>query len=67
MLNRLINGHTGFAWGVRATAFLNLGLLAVANSVMTTRLPSAKQRGPGPKPDLKVILTDWSYVIFLLG
>ncbi|EPS97880.1 hypothetical protein FOMPIDRAFT_1018031 [Fomitopsis schrenkii] len=67
MLNRLINGHTGFAWGVRATAFLNLGLLAVANSVMTTRLPSAKQRGPGPKLDMKAILTDWPYLVFLLG
>lgn len=67
MLNKLINGHTGFAWGVRATAFLNLGLLAIANSVMTTRLPSAKQRGPGPKLDMKAILTDWPYLVFLLG
>ncbi|KAI0728962.1 major facilitator superfamily domain-containing protein [Fomitopsis betulina] len=67
MLNRLINDHTGFAWGVRATAFLDLGLLAIANSVMTTRSPSAKQRGPGPKLDMKAILTDWPYLVFLLG
>ncbi|KAH9918100.1 major facilitator superfamily domain-containing protein [Fomitopsis serialis] len=55
MLNKLVNGSAGFAWGVRATAFLTLGLLAIANAVMTTRLPSARKRGPGPKPDMKAI------------
>ncbi|TBU58564.1 MFS general substrate transporter [Dichomitus squalens] len=38
MLNQLFNdGHAGFAWGVRASAFLSLGLLAIANATMTTR------------------------------
>ncbi|OBZ76524.1 hypothetical protein A0H81_03493 [Grifola frondosa] len=31
MLNKLINGRVGFAWGVRAAAFLTLGLLIIAN------------------------------------
>ncbi|KAH9926041.1 uncharacterized protein B0H18DRAFT_954918 [Fomitopsis serialis] len=67
MLNKLVNGSAGFAWGVRATAFLTLGLLAIANAVMTTRLPSARKRGPGPKPDMKAIMTDGPYWLFAFG
>ncbi|KAH9919143.1 major facilitator superfamily domain-containing protein, partial [Fomitopsis serialis] len=46
MLNHLFNGSTGFHWGVRASAFLTLGLLVLAQFVMRTRLPSAKDRPP---------------------
>ncbi|CCM04654.1 uncharacterized protein FIBRA_06838 [Fibroporia radiculosa] len=66
MLNRLIYSKVGFAWGVRATAFLTLGLLIIANCTITTRLPSAKNRPPGPKPDIKAILSDMPYVLVLV-
>ncbi|KZT63237.1 MFS general substrate transporter [Daedalea quercina L-15889] len=67
MLNRLVHGSAGFGWGVRATAFLTLGLLVIANAVMTTRLPSAKQRGPGPRPNIKSIMTDGPYLLLVFG
>lgn len=67
MLNHLFNGSVGFAWGVRAMAFLNMGLLSVANCVMRTRLPSAKERPPGPKPDVVSILLDWPYMCAVFG
>ncbi|KAH9934292.1 uncharacterized protein B0H18DRAFT_869840, partial [Fomitopsis serialis] len=63
MLNKLVNRGAGFAWGVRATVFLTLSLLATTNCIMTTRLPSARQRGPGPKPNMKTIMTDGPYVL----
>jgi len=52
---------------VRASAFLTLGLLAIANCIMTTRLPSAKQRPPGLKPDIKGIFTDLAFMMAVLG
>jgi len=67
MLNQLFNGAAGFHWGVRASAFLTLGLLAIANCIMTTRLPSARQRPPGPKPDVKGILTDLAFMMSVVG
>ena len=42
MLNQLIHGRVGFAWGVRVSAFFNLALLAIANMMMRTRLPPQK-------------------------
>ncbi|PCH43672.1 MFS general substrate transporter [Wolfiporia cocos MD-104 SS10] len=67
MLNQLINGSVGFAWGVRAAAFLTLGLLVVANLTMTTRLPSAKNRPAQPKVDIKAILFDSAYTLVEFG
>lgn len=67
MLNQLFKGPAGFHWGVRASAFLTLGLLVIANCVMSTRLPSAKERPPGPKPNVKGILTDIPYMIAVFG
>jgi len=67
MLNRLFNGSAGFAWGVRASAFLSLGLLVIANCIMSTRLPSAKNRPPGPKLTLKPIVTDPAYLTLVAG
>ena len=45
MLNQLIHGSVGFAWGVRASAFMNGVLLAAASLMMTTRLPSKPKHG----------------------
>ncbi|KZT09439.1 MFS general substrate transporter [Laetiporus sulphureus 93-53] len=44
MLNKLFYSSVGYAWGVRASAFLTLGLLTIANFITKTRLPSAKDR-----------------------
>jgi len=43
------------------------GLLAIANCIMKTRLPSAKERPPGPKPRVKDIVTDMPYVLGVFG
>ncbi|KAH9942699.1 MFS general substrate transporter [Amylocystis lapponica] len=67
MLNRLFDGGAGFQWGVRATAFLTLGLLWIANCVMTTRLPSVNNRVPGPKADIWSILKDGPYMLAIFG
>ncbi|KAL5492850.1 hypothetical protein ACEPAI_4298 [Sanghuangporus weigelae] len=44
LLNQLIHGSAGFAWGVRASAFMNGVLLAIANLMMTTRLPNKSKQ-----------------------
>lgn len=56
MLNQLFNGSVGFAWGVRASAFLILGMLVLANILMSTNktLMSLEK----PHPDVKGILKD---------
>ncbi|KAG2358400.1 major facilitator superfamily domain-containing protein [Suillus spraguei] len=67
MLNNLFNGSAGFGWGVRAAAFIDLGLLGIANLVMKTRLPSRRQR-PDAKPvDMKAILSDFGYWLCVIG
>ena len=55
MLNQLFKSSAGFAWGVRATAFLSMGLLFISNCVMTTRPPRDKA-GAVTKPDQKANL-----------
>ena len=61
MLNQLFKGSAGFAWGVRASAFVVLGLLVLTNLLMTTN-PAVHTQGK-PKPDLRGILTDAPYMI----
>jgi MFS family permease len=68
MLNRLFhNPSVGFAWGVRAAAFLMLGLLSIATVLMKTRLPNRKEREArgekSEKPDLKYLMTDSAFLI----
>jgi len=68
MLNMLINKEIGFAWGVRATGFLILVLLIVANCCMSTRLPPKPKAGTGPyAPGVSVILTDLPYLLAVTG
>ncbi|KAF8177948.1 major facilitator superfamily domain-containing protein, partial [Mycena galopus ATCC 62051] len=64
MINRLFNGNTGFAWGVRAVSFLDLGLLIMANLIMRTRLPPRSNTTP---MDLKSILKDIPFWIYGFG
>ncbi|KAF8512199.1 MFS general substrate transporter [Gautieria morchelliformis] len=64
MLNKLFYGRAGFAWGVRAAAFVMTGLLLAANLIMKTRLPTQKTR---PKPNIGKIMTDIPYWICVFG
>ncbi|KZT66417.1 MFS general substrate transporter [Daedalea quercina L-15889] len=68
MLNQLFNNGLGFAWSVRAAAFMTLGMLVLANFMLSTRLPSAKQRPPGaPSPSVAKVATDGPYIVVLLS
>ncbi|KAH8088898.1 MFS general substrate transporter [Cristinia sonorae] len=67
MLNRLFNNSAGFAWGVRTAGFIALVLLLIANLIMRTRLPSAKQRPPMEKPRMATILSDRAYWVTITG
>jgi len=67
LLNNVFAKPGGFSVGVRAVAFMDLGLLVIANLIMRTRLPP-KSRGPQQKNSvLREVLTDGPYLIFLLG
>lgn len=65
MLNQLLHGPAGFAWGVRASAFLTLGLLSIANCLMSTRLPHGRRIGP--KLNLVEKFTDVPYMVAVTG
>ncbi|KAJ7848394.1 hypothetical protein B0H13DRAFT_1906744 [Mycena leptocephala] len=62
MVNHLFNGKTGFAWGVRAVSFLDLGLLLTANVMMRTRLPPHSV-----EVQWSVIMRDVPYWFCLIG
>ncbi|VDC07087.1 unnamed protein product [Peniophora sp. CBMAI 1063] len=65
MLNRLINGRLGFAWGVRATAFVTLGVLIAANLLMSSH-PAVTSRERPPK-NVRALFTDKTYMLLILG
>ncbi|KAH8116699.1 MFS general substrate transporter [Phellopilus nigrolimitatus] len=67
MLNKLIHGRLGFAWGVRCSAFLNLALLAVANALMTTRLPPQSKKLSHQIAYWRVFFKDRTYVVATAG
>ncbi|KAF4568235.1 hypothetical protein EYR36_010244 [Pleurotus pulmonarius] len=64
MLNQLFKSSVGFEWGVRASAFLVLGLLVIANLLINDN-PSVKE--DGEKPVLKNILTDIPFMLSSFG
>ncbi|KAJ8690333.1 hypothetical protein PTI98_011764 [Pleurotus ostreatus] len=65
MLNQLFkSSKVGFEWGVRASAFLVLGILVIANLLISDN-PSAKD--DSEKPSLKNILTDVPYLLASFG
>ncbi|KAJ4469976.1 major facilitator superfamily domain-containing protein [Lentinula edodes] len=67
MINHLFNGPTGFAWGVRAVSFLDLGFLITANLIMKTRL-APRRTDPHAGPiNLRGILTDIPFWVALFG
>ncbi|KAJ6613633.1 MFS general substrate transporter [Mycena sp. CBHHK59/15] len=67
ILNHLINGPVGFAWGIRAVAFITAVLLVIGNILTKPRLPTKKQRAPEDNAVLKLILKDFPYWLSVLG
>jgi MCP family monocarboxylic acid transporter-like MFS transporter 10 len=66
MLNHLFHGPSGFHVGVRASACLNLGLMAIGILLMRTRLPP-KKTGAKFFPQLAAFLQDPPYVFAISG
>lgn len=63
LLNNVFS-KTGFAVGVRAVAFMDLGFLIIANLIMRTRLPPKARAGKALP--LKEVL-DVPYLLFVFG
>lgn len=69
MLNNLIR-NIGYASAVRASAYLILGCLVIANLTIAPRLPPMKDRPVElqlPKPDIKKIMKHPPYWFALIG
>lgn len=65
MLNQLIHHSSiGFAWAVRASAFLTLGIVILANIFMIPGPPKPK---PQNKPHIGHMLIDPPYVLLIIG
>ncbi|KIJ41949.1 hypothetical protein M422DRAFT_229450 [Sphaerobolus stellatus SS14] len=65
MQNRLIHSNVGFQWGVRASAFLATGCLAVGNLLIT--IPPKSPPQPGHQADKGARLRDWPFSLTLIG
>ncbi|KAI0311929.1 MFS general substrate transporter [Amylostereum chailletii] len=65
MLNRLFHGSVGFAWGVRASGFVVLGMLVCANILMSSN--PLNENVEVPKPNTKAIFTDAPYLMACLA
>lgn len=70
MLNQLIHGSVGFKWGVRAAAFLTLGMLAIANCCMkpiSRFLPPRSAGGGHTLKTLRKVVVDAPYMLTISG
>ena len=75
MLNQLVHGSVGFAWGVRAVALVTLALLVIANLCMKPRfMPSTREKSieakasfPASKRSLREIIFDPPYFLTVAG
>lgn len=67
MLNQLFETSLGFAWSVRISAFMTLGLLFISNFIMSTRMPSEKERASHAELKLMSIFTDGPYMLTCVG
>ncbi|KAJ7764585.1 MFS general substrate transporter [Mycena maculata] len=67
ILNHLINGPVGFAWGIRIVAFMTAILLFIGNLLTRPRLPTKKERAPEDNAVLKLILKDFPYWLSVWG
>ncbi|KAJ8508232.1 hypothetical protein ONZ45_g9467 [Pleurotus djamor] len=66
MLNQLFKSSVGFASGVRASAYVCLGVLVIANMLLNDN-PSEEEEERAEKPSLKEIFTDVPFMILILG
>ncbi|KAH0578999.1 hypothetical protein H2248_003174 [Termitomyces sp. 'cryptogamus'] len=66
LLNNMFTRTSGFGTGVRAVAFMDLGLLIIANFVMRARLPP-KRGGKEGESVFKEVITDGPYLLFIFG
>ncbi|THU92260.1 MFS general substrate transporter [Dendrothele bispora CBS 962.96] len=67
MLNQLFQKPSvGFGWGVRASAFVVLGLLVLANLLMSDKR-DLKSEKPKAIPDIRGIMTDVPYLLCILA
>jgi MFS family permease len=67
LLNNIFQRSSGFEWGVRGVAFMDLGFLIIANSIMRTRLPPKKTQGDGSGATFRTVLSDVPFLIYILG
>jgi MFS family permease len=84
LLNNLFGSNLGFGWGVRfdshlspfslhsdfrrSVAFLDLGLLAVANAIMKPKLKPRKHQHDAPPPaTFKEVMRDVPFLVYGAG
>ncbi|KDR79107.1 hypothetical protein GALMADRAFT_63444 [Galerina marginata CBS 339.88] len=67
LLNNIFQRSSGFQWGVRGVAFMDLGFLIIANSIMRTRLPPKKAQADGSGATFKGVLSDVPFLVYILG
>jgi len=71
LLNQLyFDRQIGFGPSVRATAYLTLGLLVIANGLMLLGLSTSNAKGNAPPPrafSMKAVLTDTTYIVSVAG
>ncbi|KAJ7201076.1 MFS general substrate transporter [Mycena pura] len=67
VLNHLINGPVGFAWGIRTVAFITATLLVIGNLLTKPRLPTKKERSPEDNAVWRLILKDFPYWLSVGG
>lgn len=64
LLNNMFSRPSGFEWGVRIIACMNLGLLLIANFLLRPRLPERATTG---QIAFRKIVTDVPFLIFIVG
>ena len=52
---------------IRAVAFMDLGLLIIANCIMRTRLPPKKNTGDGDGASVRGVLRDIPFLVYVFG
>jgi MFS family permease len=67
MLNHLFHGPVGFRWGVRMSAGLLAGLLAVAVLLMKPRVPLTSRNQGSITGSLLIFVRDLPYVLVVIG
>ncbi|KAI0057044.1 MFS general substrate transporter [Artomyces pyxidatus] len=61
MLNQLFHSSVGYAWGIRASAFLVMGMLAVSNCLMTSY--PRRHASEDSSTDFGALLKDVPYML----